>query len=74
MRAEDWKDFNGFERNTNGLGEIVLGRRGVEDRYENLEYKVCIVFIKTIQIIISFSYAGGPRTPKCISRVIKCDQ
>ena len=32
VRGEDWKKFGGFERNTGGLGEIVSGRRGVEDR------------------------------------------
>ena len=32
VRGEDWKEFSGFERNTGGLGEIVAGRRGVEDR------------------------------------------
>ena len=39
VRGEDWKEFGRFERNTCGLREIVLGRRGVEDRYENLVYK-----------------------------------
>ena len=32
VRGEDWKEFNGFERKTGGLGEIVSGRRSVEDR------------------------------------------
>ena len=39
MRGEDWKEFSGFERNTRGLREFVAGRRGVEDRYDSLEYK-----------------------------------
>ena len=31
LRGEDWKEFSGFERNAGGLGDIVAGRRGVED-------------------------------------------
>ena len=29
VKGEDWKEFSGFERNTDGLGEIEAGRRGV---------------------------------------------
>ena len=30
-RGEDWKEFSEFERNTDGSGDIVAGRRGVKD-------------------------------------------
>ena len=32
-RGEDWKELDGFERNTGGLREIVVERRGVDDGY-----------------------------------------
>ena len=31
VRVENWKEFSGFEGNTDGLGETEAGRRGVED-------------------------------------------
>ena len=31
VTGENWKEFDGFERNTGGLGEIAAGRRGLED-------------------------------------------
>ena len=38
MRAEVWMQINGFEKK-GGLGDIVAGRRGVEDIYRFLKYK-----------------------------------
>ena len=39
VKGEDRREFGRFKRNTDGLGGIVAGRRGVEDIEKSLEYK-----------------------------------